>query len=90
MPADPYRASPAVPPPTCERCGGPIREAPAPEDAEGSAQLCRMCFFGQYDLLALVGIGALVIGAATGSSALLITGVLIPGIAAYAIYRGGL
>ena len=52
--------------------------------------MCRACFIGQYDLLALFGVGALTAGAITSSGPLFISGIVIPILGAFAIYRGGI
>ena len=88
MPATPYRTPPEGPLPSCDQCGVTITDPGAKYDGR-HGPICRACFFGQYDLLALFGIGALAAGAITGSAALLLCGFAVPCLGAYAIHRGG-
>lgn len=90
MPSDPYRVPPDAPPQRCARCSGELPARGSSYEGSEGAPICQTCFRGQYDLLAIFGIGALIAGVITGSGALLLSAFFIPGIAAYAIYRGNL
>jgi len=88
-PTTPYRLQPPAPPEGCSRCGDAIADPTSAYEGHGGARICRSCFVGQYDLLALFGVGAITAGAITGSGALLVCGLLVPSLGAWAIYRGG-
>lgn len=90
MATTPYRAPPKVPLPSCDRCGDPFPDLASIHDGKRGEPVCRACFIGQYDLLALFGVGALTAGAITSSGPLFISGIVIPILGAYAIYRGGI
>ncbi len=90
MSTTPYRAPPPEPLPDCDRCGDPILDRVAIFEGKRGEPVCRACFIGQYDLLALFGVGAMTAGAITSSGPLFISGILIPMLGAYAIHRGGI
>ena len=86
----PYRVPPTEPPPTCDSCGKTIVRWESIYDGKRGQPICQSCFMGQYDLLALFGVGALTAGAISSSGALLVCGVLVPALGAYAIYKKGI
>ena len=86
----PYRVPPSEPPPACERCGNAILQQESVYEGKNGQPVCRSCFIGQYDLLALFGVGALTAGTITSSAALLVCGVIVPALGAYAIYKRGI
>lgn len=90
MTSTPYRAPPPEPLPDCARCGDAIREHGVIYEGKRGEPICHACFIGQYDLLALFGVGAIAAGAITSSGPLFISGILIPVLGAYAIYKGGI
>jgi hypothetical protein len=87
MSTTPYRVPPPEPLPGCARCGDALPEHETHEGKRGEP-ICRACFLGQYDLLALFGVGALTAGAITSSGPVFLSGILIPVVCAYAIYKG--
>ena len=86
----PYRVPPAEPPPCCDGCGTIIARWELTYEGKMGEPICRSCFMGQYDLLALFGVGALTAGTISSSGALLVCGVLVPALGAYAIYKKGI
>ena len=88
--SSPYRTPPPEPPVTCQRCGQIIGDPEAIHEGTLGEPICRPCFIGQYDLLALFGVGSVIAGAITSSGALLVCGVLVPALGAYAIYKKGI
>jgi hypothetical protein len=88
MSMTPYRAPPLEPLPDCARCGDAIRDPTAVFEGKRGEPVCRACFIGQYDLLALFGVGAMTAGAVTSSVPVFVSGLLIPILGAYAIYKG--
>lgn len=88
MSTSPYRVPQAEPPPGCDRCGEALPEPSTIHEGKRGEPICRACFLGQYDLLALFGVGALTAGAITSSGPVFLSGILIPVLCAYAIYKG--
>jgi hypothetical protein len=86
----PYRLPPPEPPRSCDRCGDVIAQPEAIHEGKLGEPICRSCFIGQYDLLALFGVGSVIAGTIGGSGALLACGVLVPALGAYAIYKKGI
>jgi hypothetical protein len=90
MSTTPYRTPPPAPLPSCDRCGDAILHRSALHGGKRGEPVCHACFIGQYDVLALFGVGALTAGALTSCGPLFMSGILIPILGAYAIYRGGI
>jgi hypothetical protein len=86
----PYRVPPVEPLPACDGCGNTIVRTDLLYEGKLGQPICKSCFIGQYDLLALFGVGALTAGAISSSGALLVCGVLVPALGAYAIYKKGI
>ena len=86
----PYRAPPAEPLPCCDGCGKVIIRWELVYQGKLGQPICQPCFIGQYDLLALFGVGAITAGTITSSGALLVCGVLVPALGAYAIFKKGI
>ncbi|MFO0759466.1 MAG: hypothetical protein U0359_23445 [Byssovorax sp.] len=90
MPVEPYRSPPPVEPTACCRCHGRLSPRTGAYAGGPDAPLCERCFFGQYDLLALFGMGAIGASAITESAVFLVGAILVHGMVALAIHYRGL
>ena len=81
----PYRIPPPAPPPECDRCHAVIVDGVVPNRSLAGAPLCKPCFLGRNDVVAVMGVATLFAGAFFASGALVVGGVLILGLGALGI-----